>query len=123
MANTKYVCAEDEGNSPLIANRSYVGHWESFNLIYNIDGTISILSKANDKYVSLRNDSTLIANKSTISGDNEKFYMISNENGTVSFKSKANGMHLCVQNNDQNGLITVNIPWINTWEQFVLEYK
>lgn len=32
-ANTRIVCADDQGNSPLIANRSSVGPWEEFHLL------------------------------------------------------------------------------------------
>ena len=122
MANSKYVCAEDGGNTPLIANRSYVGHWESFDLIYNNDGTISLHAKANNKYVSLESNLTLIANKSTIAGDNEKFYMILNDNGTVSFKSKANGKYVCAENWGDSSLLASRNA-IDTWEEFVLEYQ
>ncbi len=30
LANGKYVCAENAGGSPLIANRDKVGPWELF---------------------------------------------------------------------------------------------
>ena len=31
-ANNRYVCAEDAGNSPLIANRDAIGPWETFKM-------------------------------------------------------------------------------------------
>ena len=41
MANNMIVTADNAGASPLIANRTAVGTWESFDLINNSNGTIS----------------------------------------------------------------------------------
>ena len=47
------VCAENGGDDPIVANRGTVqGDWESFTLIKNDDGSVSLKSSANDKYVS-----------------------------------------------------------------------
>ncbi|MFR4319471.1 MAG: fascin domain-containing protein [Eubacterium sp.] len=51
VANDKYVVAEN-GGSDLIANRdSYSGAWETFFILNNDDGTVSIKAEANNKYV------------------------------------------------------------------------
>ena len=39
-ANNQLVTADNAGSSPLIANRTAVGPWESFDLISNADGKI-----------------------------------------------------------------------------------
>lgn len=48
----KVVCADNYGNNTLIANRdSYGGDWEKLTLVNNSDGTVSLLSGANNQYV------------------------------------------------------------------------
>ncbi|MBR0054257.1 MAG: hypothetical protein IJP65_02990 [Bacteroidales bacterium] len=47
------ICAEDGGNAQLVANREKaLGSWETFIIIKNGDGSFSLKSAANDKYVS-----------------------------------------------------------------------
>jgi hypothetical protein len=67
-ANGKYVCADNAGASPLVANRDTVGQWETFALIHNADGSVSLKSAANGKYVCADNAgaSPLIANRDAI---------------------------------------------------------
>ena len=38
--NNKYVCADNYGQSNLVANRDSAGAWEQFRVIYNSDGTV-----------------------------------------------------------------------------------
>ena len=68
MANNQYVCAEDYGNGPLVANRSSASDWESFKVIYNSDGTVSFLSQISNKYVcaDLNLGGQLIADRTAI---------------------------------------------------------
>jgi hypothetical protein len=63
-----YVCAENAGADPLIANRPSIGTWETFTQVQNPDGTVSFRSAANNKYVCADNAgaSPLIANRTTI---------------------------------------------------------
>ena len=76
-ANNKYVCADNGGNSPLIANRTAVGSWEKFQVMNNADGSISLKANANGKYVTAENAgaSSLIANRTAI-GAWEEFDII-----------------------------------------------
>jgi hypothetical protein len=69
-ANNEYVSADNTGASPLIANRTAIGSWESFDLINNADGSISLRSHANSEYVSADNAGAnpLIANRTAIGG-------------------------------------------------------
>lgn len=49
----KVICAEDGGNSPLVANRRIcLGAWEVFTVLKNDDGSFSMKSSANGKFVS-----------------------------------------------------------------------
>jgi hypothetical protein len=47
MANNKYVCAENGGNSPLLASRDGIGHWEKFKMSVIVASTPSDLPVAN----------------------------------------------------------------------------
>ncbi len=50
-ANGQYVCAENAGANPLVANRAAVGAWETFARVNNPDGTISLRATVNNRYV------------------------------------------------------------------------
>lgn len=67
-ANDRYVCAEDAGASPLIANRTSAGSWETFRRVDNADGTVSLRARANDRYVGAADGgaSPLIADRTSI---------------------------------------------------------
>ncbi|WP_347405293.1 ThuA domain-containing protein [Asanoa sp. WMMD1127] len=73
-ANGMYVCAENAGANPLIANRAAVGGWETFARVNNPDGTVSFRAQANGRYVVAENAgaAALIANRTAI-GAWEKF--------------------------------------------------
>ncbi|NMO54593.1 glycosyl hydrolase [Actinoplanes sp. TBRC 11911] len=76
-ATGQYVCAENSGNNPLIANRAAVGSWETFTRITNSDGTVSFRATVNNRYVTAENAgaSALIANRTAI-GPWEKFDLV-----------------------------------------------
>jgi hypothetical protein len=77
--NSKYVTADNAGASPLIANRTVIGQWETFLLVHNTDGSISLKAQANGDYVTAENAgaSPLIANRAAI-GPWEEFDSITN---------------------------------------------
>ena len=53
--NGKYLCNEQNGERPLIANRTEIGPWETFQLI-NINGGHVALKASNGKYVCNENN-------------------------------------------------------------------
>jgi len=71
------VCAENWGTQPLIANRTAIGLWETFQLLHNPDGSVSLKALVNNKYVCAENAgaSWLIANRTAI-GSWEQFDLI-----------------------------------------------
>ncbi|GIF58299.1 ThuA domain-containing protein [Asanoa iriomotensis] len=77
-ANGMYVCAENAGANPLVANRAAIGGWETFARINNSDGTVSFRAQANGRYVVAENAgaAALIANRTAI-GPWEKFALTS----------------------------------------------
>ena len=77
-ANGQYVCADNAGNNPLVANRASVGPWETFTRVNNSDGSVSFRAQANGRYVVAENGgaAALIANRTAI-GAWEKFDLLS----------------------------------------------
>ena len=68
-ANGKYVCAENGGLSPLIANRDWVYGWETFKLI-DLGNNNVAFQAVNGMYVCAENGglSSLIANRDWVQG-------------------------------------------------------
>ena len=120
MANNMIVTADNAGASPLIANRTAISTWESFDLITNSNGTISFRAHANNLIVTADNAgaSPLIANRTAI-GTWEQFTLINNSNGTISLRDMANNMIVTADNAGASPLIA-NRTAIGTWEQFTL---
>lgn len=118
MANNQYVCAEDYGNGPLVANRSSASDWESFKVIYNSDGTVSFLSQISNKYVcaDLNLGGQLIADRTAIDTW-EKFRIVDLGDGTVALLALANNMYVSADLN-QGAVLYANRSSIDTWEKF-----
>ena len=121
--NSKIVCAEDEGKSPLAANRdSYSGAWETFHVVNNDDGTISLKSDINGKYVCAVIDENcqLLARSSSISLW-EKFYLIHIQDNQYGLRAVANGKYVKADFDDTsiNGqLKAVSDSVAGAWEAF-----
>lgn len=68
LQNNQYVCADNSGSSPLIANRGAASTWEQFYFVAQSDGSYALKSYINGKFVALQSDGiTLIATASTAS--------------------------------------------------------
>jgi hypothetical protein len=66
-ANGLFVCADSFGNSPLIANRSAaLGSWERFDWLDQGDGSFVLRAKANNQFVQIKADGTLLASTNTL---------------------------------------------------------
>jgi predicted chitinase len=118
MANNNLVSAEDQGNSPLVANRTVGQRWETFDVIHNSDGTISFLSAANDKYVTtdLNKETKLIARAIQ---DWEKFKQIDRGDGKVALQAVANSLYVCADMN-KGGVLYANRSAASGWEEFII---
>jgi hypothetical protein len=73
----EYVCAENAGAAPLIADRAVAQSWETFTLVHNPDGSVSLKAAINGNYVCAENAgaAALIANRTAI-GPWESFDLI-----------------------------------------------
>ena len=121
MANQSIVCADNYGNDPLIANRTSAGDWESFQIINNSDGTISLLSKVNGKYVcaDLNQGAKLVARSSVIDAW-EKFQKVAQADGTIALKALANNQYVCCDLNLGAVLYANRAAVGGAWETFAV---
>ncbi|MFC4036609.1 right-handed parallel beta-helix repeat-containing protein [Streptomyces polygonati] len=119
-ANSQYVTADNAGASPLIANRTAIGAWESFDLLHNSDGSVSLRAHANNDYVTADNGGAapLIANRTAI-GPWESFDLINNPDGSVSLRAHANNDYVTAENAGAAALIA-NRTSIGSYEEFDL---
>jgi beta-glucosidase len=119
-ANNMIVTADNAGASPLIANRTAIGPWESFDEIDLGNGNIALRAHANGDIVTAENAgaSALIANRTAI-GPWETFALIHNGDGSVSFRAMANGNIVTAENAGSSPLIA-NRTAIGLWEEFDL---
>ena len=85
QANGKYVCADNAGTSPLIANRTAVGSYETFTVVNAGGGNVALQAQANGEYVCADNAgaSPLIANRTAV-GPWETFAVHTLGSGPVS---------------------------------------
>jgi endoglucanase len=116
-ANNMYVCADNAGSSALIANRSTVGTWETFDEIDEGNGIIALRAHANNQYVTADNagSSPLIANRTSV-GTWEEFQVVT-VSGGVALKALANNQYVCADNAGASALIA-NRTSVGTWETF-----
>ncbi|CAF1439620.1 unnamed protein product [Adineta steineri] len=118
-ANGKFVCADNYGNSPLIANRDSAAGWEKFDPIFITEKNIALRSHANGRYVCAENrgNESLIANRTSIESW-ETFQIIDHGNEKVSFIA-VNGKYVCADNFGNSALVA-NRDSANAWEIFDL---
>jgi hypothetical protein len=116
--NNQYVCAENAGASPLIANRPTVGPWEKFRVIDLGGGLIALQATINNSYVCVEyaGVNPLIANRTAVN-DWERFRWINNADGTISLQSVINNSYV-VAENAGSGQLYANRDAINEWERF-----
>jgi len=64
-ADLYFVSADGAGSLALQADKDYPGMWESFTLQQQADGTYAVFSEADNKYVAVQADGTLLATATT----------------------------------------------------------
>jgi subtilisin family serine protease len=121
--NDNWVCADNAGKSPLLANRDSLtngaGPWEQFDEVDAGGGYIALRSHANGLFVTTSGgQSPLIANRSGI-GEWERFKIVVNADRTISLQAKVNGLY--VTNNASTTIpLSANRSAIGAWEEFIL---
>jgi hypothetical protein len=115
----KYVCAENAGAAPLVANRSQELSWEQFQIVDVGGGNVALRSLVNGKFVCAENAgaSPLIADRSAI-GTWEQFQLLDAGGGNVALRAIINGSYVSAGNaGDQ---LIANRTSIGTTEKFIL---
>jgi lysophospholipase L1-like esterase len=117
-ANNQYVTAENAGAAALIANRTAIGPWETFDEIDLGGGQVVLRSHANNKYVTAPNNGTgsLIASSTSI-GAAETFDLIHDPDGAVTLRAHADNQYVTAENAGAAALIA-NRTAIGPWEEF-----
>ena len=121
LANGEYVCADNAGTNALIANRTSVGQWESFQVVDAGNGNIAFLALANNKYVTAGNAAgppILIANRTAV-GAWETFTEVDAGNGNIGLLATANGKYVTAENAGASPLIA-NRTSVGSWESFTV---
>lgn len=117
--NGKIICGENSGNDPLVANRdSYGGAWETLTVVNNSDGTISLKSGANGKYVcAVIDESNQLLARSASIGTWEKFYLIKVSDTEYALKAYANNKFVCTDQ-DKGNVLYADRDSVSGWESF-----
>jgi predicted chitinase len=118
--NNQFVSADNQGASPLVANRGTAQEWETFNVINNSDGTISFQAVANNKYVTadLNQETKLIARATEIQAW-EKFRKIDRGNGKIALQAVANNLYVSADLSN-GAVLYANRPSASGWEEFFI---
>ncbi|WP_328917279.1 MULTISPECIES: glycoside hydrolase family 3 C-terminal domain-containing protein [unclassified Streptomyces] len=119
-ANNQYVTAENAGAAALIANRTAIGPWETFDEIDLGNGTVALRAHANNKYVTAPNNGagSLIASSTSV-GAAETFDLIHDPDGAVTLRAHADNQYVTAENAGAAALIA-NRTAIGPWEEFDL---
>ncbi|MGS0685665.1 fascin domain-containing protein [Nakamurella sp. GG22] len=117
-ANDRYVAADNVGKAPLIANRTVIGPWETFDLIHVNSTDVYLRAHANGRFVCAEaaGASALISNRD-VAGLWETFQLIKNSDGTASLRARANNKLVTAENAGGAPLIA-NRTLVGKWEKF-----
>jgi hypothetical protein len=114
--NGKYVCADGNRNDNLVADRTKIDAWETFEVI-SLSGSRIALRAYNGKYVCADGNKNynVIANRVKIDAW-ETFDLIILGGGNIALKA-SNGKYLCADGNKKNNLVA-DRNLIKEWETF-----
>ena len=120
IANGQVVCAENGGSETIVANRSSCGGaWETFQIVNNDDGTVSLRSISNGKYVcAVIDEKNQLLPRSGSIGTWEKFIIEKISDGEYALYSLANGKYVQANLNDGGKLFATSETVAGAWEVF-----
>ena len=123
VVNEKYVVAENGGSDPIAANRdNYSGSWETFYIVNNDDGTVSIKADANNKYVcAVLDEENQLVPRSESVGTWEKFQIYKISDTEYGLKSAENGKYVKADLDNGGKLIAGSESIAGAWEAFNIE--
>ena len=120
IANGQVVCAENGGSETIVANRSSCGGaWETFQIVNNDDGTVSLKSIANGKYVcAVVDEQNQLLPRSSSASDWEKFEIVEIQNGEYALKARANNKYVKADLDNGGKLVASSDSVAGAWEAF-----
>lgn len=123
VANEKYVATENGGSDPIVANRdNYSGSWETFYIVNNDDGTVSLKADANNKYVcAVLDEENQLVPRSESVGTWEKFQIYKISDTEYGLKSAENGKYVKADLDNGGKLIAGSDSIAGAWEAFNIE--
>jgi len=123
VANEKYVATENGGSDPIVANRdNYSGSWETFYIVNNDDGTVSIKADANNKYIcAVLDEENQLVPRSESVGTWEKFQIYKISDTEYGLKSAENGKYVKADLDNGGKLIAGSDSIAGAWEAFNIE--
>ncbi|HMT28059.1 MAG TPA: hypothetical protein PKD91_02145, partial [Bacteroidia bacterium] len=99
--NNKYLCADENLNDLVVANKDHALSWETFKIIYFEDNLCVIRSHKNLFFSLISQQNNSIAATSSKISQNEIFTIEKTNSNEISLKA-ANGKYLIVDPNDNN---------------------
>ena len=108
-ANEKYICAENGGGCELVANRSDIVIWETFQMLPVSDNKVALIAH-NGQYISTSDSAEckVVANGDR-RGSRETFTLELLSNHEIALKAK-NDHYLCVEDDNRCKLVTNRSP-------------
>lgn len=123
VVNEKYVAAENGGSDPIVANRdNYSGSWETFYIVNNDDGTVSIKADANNKYIcAVLDEENQLTPRSDSISTWEKFKIYKINDSEYGIRSAENGKYVKTDLDNGGKLIAGSDSIAGAWEAFNIE--
>ena len=123
VANEKYVATENGGSDPIVANRdNYSGSWETFYIVNNDDGTVSIKADANNKYIcAVLDEENQLTPRSDSISIWEKFKIYKINDSEYGIRSAENGKYVKTDLDNGGKLIAGSDSISGAWEAFNIE--
>lgn len=123
VVNEKYVAAENGGSDPIVANRdNYSGSWETFYIVNNDDGTVSIKADANNKYIcAVLDEENQLTPRSDSISTWEKFKIYKINDSEYGIRSAENGKYVKADLDNGGKLISGSDSISGAWEAFNIE--
>ena len=123
VVNEKYVAAENGGSDPIVANRdNYSGSWETFYIVNNDDGTVSIKADANNKYIcAVLDEENQLTPRSDSISTWEKFKIYKINDSEYGIRSAENRKYVKADLDKGGKLIAGSDSIAGAWEAFHIE--
>ena len=117
-ANQRYVAADLNQGTALLANRTAVGGWESFLVVDAGTPYVALRASANGRYVAadLNQAGALVANRTAI-GDWERFEWLTVAGG-IALRARANGRYVAADLNRTGTPLVADRASAGGWETF-----